>query len=299
MKTVRELLNFILRQDGSIVFGDLSRYPQHLIEALKSIPLLTVVIITKDESLYSSENRIKILPSVDKIEKCDLLVYLEPDSLQIVKNYSLALRVAVFTSHFTFKTMHGSKWTNICFFLKIDPEGTKKLLEKREFPVQTQNVGLVKINHVNVLTLQPGTSPFITDNTYIVLDLTKYKFNVLNTYLAFWNAFDFMLEHNDLIYQWLICFPEHGYQAFTRFTQNILDNLVCKTFEHGNVTDRKTIISLLPFYKQGVLYSEFDIDYHFFGGMKYIVPKTLEDACKAAAKHNVYPLVSNVLGIKT
>ena len=153
MQSLEDLLYFILQQDRSIVFGDLGRYAHHLIEAFKSKPTLKVTIISNNKKLHSSDNRIQVIRTEELIEKCDLLVYVEPTTLQMVEQHALASRVAVFTSHFTFKIPCEQWWTNVCFFLKVDPEGTQQLQEKQDFSIQTRNIGLVQIDHTNVLTI--------------------------------------------------------------------------------------------------------------------------------------------------
>ena len=300
MQSIQDLLNFILQQDRCIIFGDLGRYPHHLIETFKSISMLKVIIVSQDKNLYSSDNQIHVMQSGDLLEKCDLLVYLEPASLQMVEKHPLASHVAVFTSHFTFKTPCGEWWTNICFFLKMDPDGTQQLLEKQDFSIQTRNIGLVEDNYKNVLTITGKGSPSPTNyDTYIIVDLTKFNKDTLSMYLAFWDAFDFMLENKHLIYRWVVCFSENGRQAFTRFTQKVLDSLFCKKFEHGNVKDIHAIVTLLPFYKSGTIDKKFDVNISSFGGLKFVAPKTIEDACKVSIMYNTYPLVKNVLGIRS
>lgn len=299
MQNRQDLINFILQQDRCIVYGDLGRYPHLLLEILISIPLLEVVIVSNN-NLSSLDNRIRIIRSQNLIDsKCDLLVYLEPQSLQLVEKHPLASRVAVFTSHFTFKTSCGEWWTNICFFNKVDPEGTRQLLEKQDFSIQTQNIGLIEIDHTNVLTIsgKESASPK-NENTYVIVNLTNFNKDTLSMYLAFWDAFDYMLEHKNLINRWVVCFSDHGRQAFIKFTQKVLDSLFCRKFEHGNVKDYQTIVSLLPFYKSGTIDKTFDLKPFSFGGISFVAPKTIEDACKAAVMYNVHPIVKNVLWVK-
>lgn len=299
MQSLQDLLNFILQQDRCIVYGDLGRYPQHLLESFKSFPMLKVVVVSRNADLHSTDNRIRVVRSAELVEKCDLLVYLEPASMQVVEKHPLALRVAVFASHYTFKTPCGDWWTDVCFFVKRDSEGTRQLLEKQDFSIQTRNVGLVKVDYTNVLTISGNNSaPPDSEDTYVIVDLTKFSKDTLSMYLAFWDAFDFMLENKNLIHKWVVCFSENGRQAFERFTQKVLDSLLCKKFEHGNVKDIKTLVTLLPFYKSGTIDEKFDVELFTFGGFKFAVPKTVEDACKVAAMYDVHPLVKNVFLIR-
>lgn len=299
MQSIVDLLNFIMQRDRCIIFGDLGRYPEYLIDALKSIPMLKVIIISRYDNVHSTENRIRVVRSKDFIEKCDLLIYLEPASVYMIDKHPLALRVAVFTSHFTFQIPSGNVWTDVCFFIKPDSEGTRQLLEKQDFPIQTRNIGLVQVDYTNVLTISGKESaPPNNYDTYVIVDLTNFNKDTLSMYLAFWNAFDFMLENKDFIGRWVVCFPENGRQAFMRFTQKVLDSLSCRKFEYGNVKDLKTLVTLLPFYKSGTIDKKFDVKLTTFGGLRIATPKTIEDACKVAMMYDVYPLVKNVFVIR-
>lgn len=299
MQSLQDLLNFILQRDRCIVYGDLGRYPRHLLEAFEAFPMLKVIVVTRNQDLHSTDNRIRVVRSADLLEKCDLLVYLEPASMQTIEKHPLALRVAVFASHYTFKTNRKDRWSDVCFFLKVDSEGTRRLLEKQDFPIQTRNVGLVQVDHANVLTISGKDSASPNDrDTYVIVDLTKFNKDTLSLYLAFWDAFDFMLENKHSIDRWVVCFPENGRQPFARFTQKVLDSLLCKKFEHGNVKDIQTLATLLPFYKSGTIDRKFDVKLSSFGGIKFAAPKTIEDACKVAAMYDVHPLVKNILLIR-
>lgn len=299
MQSLQDLVNFILQQDRCIIYGDLGRYPQHLVEAFKSVPMLKVVIVSRENDLHSTDNRIRIVRAAELVEKCDLLVYLEPASMQMVEKHPLAFRVAVFASHYRFKTSREDWWTDVCFFLKIDSEGTQELREKEDFSIQTRNVGLVKIDYNNVLTISgKNSSPPNTQDTYVIVDLTKFTKDSLSMFLAFWDSFDYMLENKHLISRWVVCFSENGRQAFQSFTQKVLDALLCKKFEHGNVKDLQTLVTLLPFYKSGTIDKKFDVKLLSFGGIKFAVPKNIEDACKVAVMFDTYQLVKNVLLIR-
>lgn len=299
MQTLQDLFHFILQQDRSIVFGNLGRYPQLLFESLVSIPSIRILFVSMRCTLTSKDNRIRVQRFNDPIDPCDLLIFLEPPSLRLIEKHPLASRVVVFTSHFTFKIPNGERWIHICYFHSMNALGIKQLLSIQDFPIQTRNVGLVESNHVNALTLSKrldAAPP--TSNTYAIIDLTHYNKDTLSMYLAFWDAFDYLLEHQTLIHRWVTCFSDHGRPAFIRFTQKVIDALFCRTFEHGNVKDPRTILSLLPFYTSGTMDKTFDVKVSDFGGLQFVAPSTIEDACKAAAMHNVLPLVKNVFWIQ-
>ena len=296
MQSLKDLIQFLLQQNRSIVFGNLGRYPQVLLEVLLTIPSLRVIIIS-NRSCSSTENRIRIQSPTDPIDRCDLLMYFEPVSLQLVEKHPLASRVAVLTSHYTFMVPAHERWINICYFHGIDRSGTRELLEIQDLPIQTRNVGLVEIDHNNVLILSEKSTAPQQANTYVIVDLTHFNKDTLSLYLAFWDAFDFMLEYRTWIDRWVVCFSDNGRQAFVRFTQKVIDSLFCRTFEHGNVKDHRDIIVLLPFYRSGTIDKNFQVKLSLFGDIQIAIPKTIEEVCKVAAMHNTIPFVKNVLWI--
>lgn len=298
MQTPQDLFNFILNQDRCIVFGNLGRYPDRIFETLQSIPLLHVVIVSTC-AFSSTENRIRVQKPTDPLERCDLLVYVEPASLQLVQKHPLASRVVVFTSHYRFKRSNGERWIHVSYFHGADPAGTKALIARQDFPIQTQNVGLVEIDHTNVLRISGRIAAAPKQaNTFVIVDLTSFNRDVLTMYLAFWNAFDYLLEFRDQVDRWVVCFADNGLPAFQKFTQKVIDTLSCRNFEHGNVRDYREILALLPFFKSGTIDQKFEVKTFSFGGINFGVFKTTEDACKAIAMHDVIPISKNVLWIQ-
>lgn len=298
MQTLQDLLHFIQSQERSIVFGNLGRYPNRLFEMLVSAPLLRVIIVSKNSAFSSTENRIRVQRPGDPIKQCDLLVYVEPATLQLVEKHPLASRVVVFTSHYTFQKPKGEEWINICYFHGMNAADTKAMIALQNFPIQTENVGLVEVDYANVLKISGRTmaAPKQAD-TFVIVDLTNFNKDVLTMYLAFWDAFDYLLEFKELIDRWVVCFSTNGRQAFVRFTQKVIDALFCRNFEHGNVNNYRDIVSLLPFYQSGIIDTPFEMKLATFGGMNFAVLNTVEEACKTAAIHNVIPVAKNVLWI--
>lgn len=253
---------------------------------------------SKNCTFSSTENRIRVQRPEEPIKRCDLLVYVEPASLQLVEKHALASRVVVFTSHYTFQKPIGEEWIDVCYFHGVDAASTKALIAIQNFPIQTENVGLVEIDHTNVLRISGriAAAPKQAD-TFVIVDLTNFNKDVLTMYLAFWDAFDYLLEFKDSIDQWVVCFSNNGRQAFVRFTQKVIDALFCRNFEHGNVKNYRDIVSLLPFYQSGIIDTPFEMKPSTFGGMNFVVFNTVEEACKTAAVHNVIPVAKNVLWI--
>lgn len=297
MHTVRDAVDFVLRQERSVVFGNLGRYPHLLFEALREVPLIRVVVVdAREDPPVSSEERVRVQRPADPVERCDLLAYLEPASSQPVRKPPTAGRVAVFASHFAFALPSGERWTDVCYFHAPDPLGTAELLKRQAFPVQTSNVGLLELDRVNVVVVsgKHAAAP-PASGAYVVVDLTRYDRDALSAFLAFWDAFDYLLEHRARVDEWVTCFSETNRRGFLRFCQRVVDAIFCRKFEHGNATDAAAVLSLLPFFRSGVVEKAFRPRTSSFGGLTFSAPKTVEEACQVAAAHDVRPLVKNVL----
>lgn len=303
MDTLQELVDHVLRHEQTIVFGNLGRYPKILYEALAAKPLLEMTVVC--DRFPSTDPRIRVVQNYrDPISRCDVLVYVEPPSLQWIEKIPSASHTVVFTSHFTFR-FNTSCWTYVCYFhtLNVDDliDRTQKLLDKQDSSLQTRDPNMIGGNYTNVFVSQGqqvrGT--LANDSTYFVIDLTQYKKDTLSMYLAFWDAFDFMLEHLDAIERWVICFADtNGRRAFDMFTQKCIDFLFCRPFQEGNVTELQKLLQLIPFYKSGIIDSNFQIPVHSFGGLKLVIPKTVEEANKAAAQFDLDHLDRNVYCIR-
>lgn len=301
MDSLEDLFRFILRHNHVIVFGNLGRQPQIIFEQLKSDPQLNVVIQSYFYNVPSTpDNRIRQSKDDDA---CDLMVVLEPFPNQPLQKPPNAARLVVFTSHLNYSTPRETVWTHVCFFhspsLSLQAIKTQELLKAQDTSVQVKNLNQVQVDAINTLVIH-GKSELVVNhpNTYVLVDLTRYS-HALPMYLAFLDAFDFMLNHKDYVQKWMICFPQQrGRQAFDQFVQYCLDGFHCKTFPHGNVTDKGTILSLLPFYKSGSIDLNFTIPISKILGVEYISPSTPEDVCKAATKFNLEYWVGNIYRIK-
>lgn len=298
MHTLSDLLSFLLQQDRSIVFGNVGRYPQLLFQTLVALPQLRVIVLSHHYPYASTDPRIRVQKPTEPVDRCDLLVYVEPASLQWVAKQPLASRVAVFTSHYTFKWPETERWIHVSFFHGADPVGTAQLLARQQFPIHTQNIGLVEVDHANTVTLSgkhPAAPP--QNGAFVIVDLTQFNADTLSMYLAFWDAFDYMLQHRASVGDWVTCFSAKGHRAFKRFAQKVIDALFCRKFEYGNVTDYRDLLALLPFYQSGSIDATFPLKKASFGGMVFVAPKTVEEACRAAVMQDVWPVAKNVLWI--
>lgn len=307
MDTIQKLFQFVLQRERTVVFGNLSRYPQRIYDALVDLPHLQVTVVSKRYPFASSEYRIRVVPESGVVGFCDVLMVLEPDSLQMIQKPPLAAHVVIFTTHFTFQTYPNDDWTDVCYFHAPSPpplsrwmSNTQTLLGLQDFSLQTGHVDQIDVHHANVSILRgrPDTAP-TKSSTYFIVDLTKFNKDTLSMYLAFWDAFDYMLDHLDSVHRWVVCFSEHnGRYAFERFTQKTIDVLLCKKFEHGNVTKIHDILSLIPFYKSGIIDTDFHVPVSAFGGNKIVIPKTMREACKSAILYDLDHLSKTVYCIR-
>ncbi|GBN19748.1 hypothetical protein AVEN_261818-1 [Araneus ventricosus] len=306
MNTLPDLIQFILRHDHVIVFGNLGRYPKILFDVLASDPQLNVTIVSPYYLCESTpDNRIRVVNPKQSVDSCDLHVVMEPTPYQLVEKPPKAARMAVFTSHFTYNSGPETVWTNVCYFHTDTPDVmdrvkcTQDLLKLQDHSIQTQNVNQVFVEAMHRLIIRGRKdSPIDTSDTYVLVDLTQYKTPFV-MYLAFLDAFDYMIDNTDRVSRWVVCFqPKDGRKAFDQFTQNCLDKLFCKRIEHGNVTDMGKILALLPFYKSGSIDRTFPIPTFRFLDTEYVSPSTPSEACKAATMYNLDHWVGNIYRIK-
>ncbi|GIY34537.1 uncharacterized protein CEXT_748901 [Caerostris extrusa] len=237
------------------------------------------------------------------LNPCDLLVIVEPSPFQYIEKSIHAARMVVFASHFNIKFAPGTICTNVAYIHTPDMDNlrarTKRLLELQEASVQTRNVNSIQVDAVHKVVINGHhNNPIPQGNTHVIVDLSQ-KTTSFGMHLAFWDAFDFMLNHSEYIEKWLICFPEHnGRKLFNQFVQNCIDALFCKTFENGNVTDIRSLLTLMPFYRSGTIDKKFQISQVNFGGIQAVTPTNAVDTCKAAAMYNLYHLAGSICRIK-
>ncbi|GFT71245.1 uncharacterized protein NPIL_552051 [Nephila pilipes] len=236
MNSVQDLLQFILRHDYVVVFGNLGRYPRVLFEALAADNQLNVAIQSQYYLCPSTpDERIRVVKP-NHVQPCDLFVVLEPTPYQLLEKPAQATRMVVFTSHFTYNTRPENVWTFVSFFHTLNvtemSRHTQELLSRQDHSIQTSSISQVHVDAVHTVTLYGrGDGTLITPDTYVLIDLTKYS-SPFHMFLAVWDSFDYMLSNKNFIKGWMICFPQkNGRQAFDQFIQNCLDKLFCKTLK--------------------------------------------------------------------
>lgn len=305
MQSLQELLQFLLRHDNVVVFGNLGRNQQVVYNMLLADPQLQVVIQTRFYfPINSPDGRIRIINNNDiPPDPIDLFVVLEPEPYALLQKPPQAARWVVFTSHLTFNSRPDTVWTHVCYFhspnLSEMCRNTQRLLQLQDTSFQTANVNDVRVNAVHKLVLPRTTDATLSEpNTFVIVNLTQYT-NPFIMSLVFWDAFDYMLQHVDFVQGWRICFPlKLGRAAFEQFIQTCLDTLFCKKFEHGNVKSLNQILTLLPYYRSGCIDQTFNVPKSRFLGAEFIAPVNPEDTCKAATMYNLEHWAGNVYRIK-
>lgn len=293
MESVQDVFKFIFHHTQTIVFGNLGRYPEKLCPVLKDYPQLNIVILSPHYPFQADG----VQNPQDPIESCDLLLYLEPPAFQTVGPYPMARRVAFFTSHLTFKLLQPSNLITFFYGPSDMISRNQELLQKQDFPVQARHVSVLQVNSLNVAILKGRVcNKPVQANTYFIIDLTEHTHNVLAMYLQCLDSFDFLISHLASIDRFLICFPEpNGLQGYSNFEQKSLDRLFCQTIEDGSSI--QSILHKIPFYRSGTIDQKFDVKPTSFGNMPIVIPKSVQDACKAAIQYDLKPIVKNVFSI--
>lgn len=300
MQTLEDLFQFISEHEQTIVFGNLGRYPQIVFRALMSRPHLQVAVVSRHKTFPTQEPRIRLVDPKHPIQ-CDWLIVMEPQRDERIRKPFLASRMVVFTSHFAFETDSKDWWNYVCYFEGKDLRArTHQLMSLEDVPVQTRNVGLLQMDHANVVTLSGG-KPSVTPqpDSFFIVDLTQYRDDLLKMYLSFLDAFDCMLDNASMVSRWVTCFPErNGAEAFRKWTQKTLNVLFCKKMEHGNYTSVQEIVTLLPFYKFATVNFEFGMEPIELGGMKMLFLKSVTDVAKASVLYNLVPITKNAFYVQ-
>lgn len=300
MHNLLDLLHFLVSHDNVIVYGNLGRYPETVFEMLCSDPQLNVVIRSLHYPCPSTlDRRVRVS---DRVDACDLFILLEPGYEEEVHKPPQATRWVIFSSHLTFRGRPETVWTRVCYFhanhVGDMALNTQHLLKLQKPSLETKNIRRVKFDAVHRTFLKGGSeTPLSVPNTFVIIDLTGY-FDHLTMTLKFWDAFDYMLLNKNSIQGWVVCFSSSGQRAFKQFTQHCMDRLFCTTFEFGNVTCMKHIVTLIPHYTLGCIDETFDIPKRSLYHIQYITPSSTLEACKAATQFNLEHWVNNIYRIK-
>lgn len=294
MESLQDLLQFILRNEYSVVFSNLGRYPKILLDALEALPQLQISvqsnIILFPAPKEELDHRVRIVSS--SLDPCDLLVVVEPSPQQKVVKPLQAKRIVVFTSQLNFQFDPATIWTPITYIhasnLQLLVDHTRRLLSIQDDAVQTNDVKNITLDVVHKLVVAGRTFDSVPHNdTYVVVDLIRCT-SGFEMFMTFLNSFDFMLENIDKIRGWLICYAhKNGRLAFEQFIQNCLDKLFCRNTEYGNVTKLQHLLAMVPFYQSGCIDRNFNVSTQSFGNVRYVAVKSAIEACQAAMRYDL------------
>ncbi|KAF8796690.1 hypothetical protein HNY73_001036 [Argiope bruennichi] len=219
MESTSDLFQFILEREKTIVFGNLSRYPEKISELIRSkYNSMEIIVVSRYYTFpTTADDNIRSASHISaKNLQCDLLIYCEPYPYEHIEKPPKVSHMVVFTSHLAFP--FDDTWVRVCFIHDNDlsnlMEKTNKLLQLQDGSIQSNNVSKLQIDHVRIQSIGSRETfhlQYGKEKTYFVIDLTSLN-SPHAMLLRFWDAFDFMIRHFDTVERWMICFPEKGDQ---------------------------------------------------------------------------------------
>lgn len=308
MKTLNDLFSFIFQHDKTVVYGNLGRQPWELYNYIKThYPTFDVQVYSK---YYPFQPTHRIKTNGDTIEKCDLLIYLEPAPNMVLLSHKQAARMVVFTSHLLVTDV-SSPSAYVSFWFSPDPTkdvlANKRILSMQDCSVQASRGDLLKTQYdsFNIQTvgvdypvcdtsIYPGKpSLALNSKTFVIADLTNTT-STLQLYLYLWEILDYLKINIDMIEKWVICFPEKRMKQYHQFIQECRNKLLCKTFQYGNVTNKAHLVGLTPFYQHVSTEVNTVCETKQFCRLNYIMPKSETEAYTCSLKYNLTPLAGSV-----
>lgn len=315
MNSIQDLFQFIMRNERTIVYGNLGR-KYHMIYdyIIKELPTFEVIVESKYYNLLSKDH---IHVSSQSVEKCDMYIFIEPEPESLIIHPELASKVVVFTSHLLSKFLNNSFWAFATYFhfnksKEEEINATKKLLELQQTSRYLNKLDKVfkhRIDFDNVITvtsntgmtpssqdyiLVPGGSaiPILNRMTVIIADLTQVTTSG-GMYVYLLDIIDFIKENINMVEYWFVCFPNHNYEKFDYIINKNLDKLFCMNFKYSNVS-LPNLILLYPFNKVGTINRCKPCVQKKFCHLNYISPKRDLEAFSASTLLNLEPLVKNL-----
>lgn len=314
MQSISTLFKFILKNERTIVYGNLGR-KYHLIYdfLLKELPSFEVIIESNYYKLFS-KNHIHV--NVKTSTKCDLYIYLEPEPDYLIIHPEYASKVVIFTSHLLSRFLNNAYWAPATYFhLNESTENninkTKQLISLQQtsryfdkldnvfkYRLDFDNVKSVSVNtgssaSMNDIVLIPGKPiPLFTEKTVVIADLTQSK-SAGAMHLYTLDIVDFLKDNIEMIEFWFICFPNHHNAQFNDIVNSNIDTLFCIDFKYNNIS-LPDIILMYPFFKTGTINRFASCETKSFCNLKYIAPTNEIDAYSAATLLNLEPLTQNI-----
>lgn len=314
MTSIGKLFDFILKNERTIVYGNLGRKYYLIYDyIIKELPTFEVIIDSKYYKLFSKDH---IHVNSQNSTKCDLFIYIEPEPYILMIHPELASKVVIFTSHLSFSFAKPGYWAPVTYFhlnerINTNIDKTRELIRLQQtsryfnkldnvfkYRLDFDNVKTVSVNtgvsaSMNDIILIPGNpTPSFTQKTLVIADLTQSTSPVA-MYLYLLDIIDFLKDNVDMLEYWFICFPNQFNEQFNDIINTSLDTLFCINFKFSNV-DISDIILMYPFFKVGTLNRHKPCDKKSFGNINYVAPMTDFDAYSTATILNLEPLTYNM-----
>lgn len=314
MDSLKNVFDFILKNEKTVVYGNLGRKYYLIYDyILKELPTFEVIMESKYYKLFSKDH---IHVNVQTSSKCDLYIYIEPDPDILIIHPELASKVVIFTSHLLPRFLNQSYWAPAAYFhlnksiqMEINKikdlnalQQTSRYFDKLDkvfkYRLDFNNVKTVSVNTgisaaINDIILIPGNPfPIFTEKTVVIADLTQAT-SGCSIYLYLLDIIDFLKENIDMIEYWFICFPNHHNVAFQNIVNNNLDELFCKNFKYSNIS-MSDLISINPFFKIGTINRSKACDKKLFCHLSYVAPTNDFEAYSISTLLNLEPLTYNI-----
>lgn len=314
MNSIQNLFQFIMKNERTIVYGNLGRKYHMIYEyIIKELPTFEVIVESKYYKLFSRDH---IHVRSQSVEKCDLYIFIEPEPEMLIIHPELASKVVIFTSHLLSKFLNNSFWAFATYFhfntsKEAEINATKRLLELQQtsrylnkldkifkYKLDFDEVITVGVNtgltpSANDVVLIPGNAlPILNQMTVIIADLTQVTTSG-GMYVYLMDILDFIKENIAKVEYWFVCFPNHNNEKFNYLIDKNLDKLFCMNFKYSNVS-LPNLILMYPFNKVGTINRCKPCVKKKFCHLTYIVPENETAALGAATLFNLEPLVKNI-----
>lgn len=314
MNSIKNLFDFIMKNERTIVYGNLGR-KYHLIYEyiLKELPTFEVIVESKYYQLFS---RSHIHVTSQSTEKCDLYIFIEPEPESLIIHPELASKVVIFTSHLLSKFLNNSFWAFATYFhfnksKETEINATKRLLDLQQtsrylnkldkifkYRLDFDEVVTVSVStgitaSANDIILIPGNAlPVLSQKSVIIADLTQVTTGG-GMFVYLLDIIDFIKENIDQTEYWFVCFPNHSNEKFDYIINRNLDKLFCMNFKYSNVSLPDSIL-MYPFNKVGTINRYKPCVKKKFCHLNYIAPENDIEAFSASTLLNLEPLVKNL-----
>lgn len=314
MKSIENLFQFIMRNERTIVYGNLGRKYHMIYEyIIKELPTFEVIVESKYYKLFSRDH---IHVSSQSAEKCDLYIFIEPEPESLIIHPKLASKVVIFTSHLLSKFLNNSFWAFATYFhfnksKEEEIRATKRLLELQQTSRYLNKLDKIfkhRLDFDEILTVSSNTGPTASANdiilipgnalptlnrmTVVIADLTQVTTSG-GMFVYLLDIIDFIKENIDKVEYWFVCFPNNNNEKFDYIITKNLDKLFCMNFKYSNVS-LPNLILLYPFNKVGTINRCKPCVQNKFCNLNYIAPEHDSDAFSASTLFNLEPLVKNL-----